>query len=149
MGRTQTVDWFSRFKRERTPVEGDDSTEVVPPQAAQTKLWRKFEKIINEERRSTISEITGMTSTCGGSTGGWSLGCSPTNRSSTNSWPLKRGCGPPPSTLDWCPLSIPSRFPQLKRRYKDVPRIQVQSLSYRQFQNVCTSCASSGRNATP
>jgi hypothetical protein len=44
MGRTQTFEWFSRFKR------GQDwlkivSIQIVPPQAAQTETWMKSVKL--------------------------------------------------------------------------------------------------------
>jgi hypothetical protein len=43
MGRTQTFEWFSRFKRRETSVE-ILRVQVVPRPVAQTKTWRMFTK---------------------------------------------------------------------------------------------------------
>jgi hypothetical protein len=43
MGTTQTFDWFYRFKHEKLQLK-IVSIQVIPPQVAQMKMWKKFAK---------------------------------------------------------------------------------------------------------
>jgi hypothetical protein len=57
-GRTQTFDWFSRFKRVETSVE--DSERSGRPSTGRTgENVENVCKVVNEDRRNTITEISG------------------------------------------------------------------------------------------
>jgi hypothetical protein len=53
MGREQTFEWFSRFKRGETLVEDFE------PSYRTDKSVGNVRKIVNEDRRNTITEIAG------------------------------------------------------------------------------------------
>jgi hypothetical protein len=54
MGRTQTFEWFSRFKRGETSVE--DSERLGRPSTGRTdENVENVRKIVNEDRRNTIT----------------------------------------------------------------------------------------------
>jgi hypothetical protein len=58
MGRTQTFEWFSRFKPGETSVE--DSERSARPSTDRTdENVENVRKIVNEGRRNTITEIAG------------------------------------------------------------------------------------------
>jgi hypothetical protein len=58
MGRTQTFEWFSRFKRGETSVE--DSEGSGRPSTGHTdENVENVRKMFNEDRRNTITEIAG------------------------------------------------------------------------------------------
>jgi hypothetical protein len=58
MGRTQMSDWFSRFKRGETSVQIEDSERSGRPSTSRTdENVKNVRKVINEDRRNTITEI--------------------------------------------------------------------------------------------
>jgi hypothetical protein len=58
MKRTQTFEWFCRFKRGETSVE--DSERSARPWTGRTdENLENVRKIVNEEQRNTIMEIAG------------------------------------------------------------------------------------------
>jgi transposase len=58
MGRTQTFDWFSRFKRGETSVA--DSERSGRPSTGRTEEnVENTRKIVNKNRRNTITQIAG------------------------------------------------------------------------------------------
>jgi vacuolar-type H+-ATPase catalytic subunit A/Vma1 len=53
MGRTQIFQWFSRFKRGETSVEDSECSGRID------ENMENVHKIVNEDRRNTITEIAG------------------------------------------------------------------------------------------
>jgi hypothetical protein len=53
MGRTQTFEWFSQFKLGETSVEDSERSGRTNETAENVR------KIVNEDRRNTITEISG------------------------------------------------------------------------------------------
>jgi histone-lysine N-methyltransferase SETMAR len=58
MGRTQTFEWFSRFKRGETSIE-DSLRSGRPPTGRTDENVENVRKIVSENRRNTITEIAG------------------------------------------------------------------------------------------
>jgi hypothetical protein len=58
MGRTQTFEWFSQFKRGETSVEGSEPSDR-PLTGSTDENVAYVRKIFNEDRRNSITEIAG------------------------------------------------------------------------------------------
>ena len=57
MGRSQTFQWFSRFKAGRTSTD-DDERSVRPVSSSMPEMIERVRQIIHEDRRHTIDEIS-------------------------------------------------------------------------------------------
>jgi hypothetical protein len=58
MGRTQTFEWFSRFKRGETSVKDSEHSGRLSTGRTDGNV-ENVRKIVNEDRRNTITETTG------------------------------------------------------------------------------------------
>jgi hypothetical protein len=58
MGRTQTFEWFSRFKRGETSVEGSELSGCHSAGRTEENL-KNVRKVVNEDRRNIVTEIAG------------------------------------------------------------------------------------------
>jgi hypothetical protein len=58
MGRTQTFEWFSRFKRGDTSVEDSERSHRSSTGRTDENV-ENVRKIVNEDRRNAITEIAG------------------------------------------------------------------------------------------
>ena len=57
MGRSQTFQWFSRFKAGRTSIDDDERT-GRPVSSSTPETIERVRQIIREDRRRTIDEIS-------------------------------------------------------------------------------------------
>ena len=57
MGRSQTFQWFSRFKAGRTSTD-DDERSGRPVSSSTPKMIERVRQIIREDRRCTIHEVS-------------------------------------------------------------------------------------------
>jgi len=57
MGRSQTFQWFSRFKASRTSID-DDECSGQPVSSSTPEMTDRVRQIIREDRRHTIDEVS-------------------------------------------------------------------------------------------
>ena len=57
MGRSQTFQWFSRFKAGRTSIDNDESS-GRPVSSSTPEMIESVRQIIREDRRHTIDEVS-------------------------------------------------------------------------------------------
>ena len=57
MGRSQTFQWFSRFKAGRTAIDDDERSDR-PVSSSTPEMIERVRQIIREDRRRTIDEVS-------------------------------------------------------------------------------------------
>ena len=58
VGRSQTFQWFSRFKAGRTSTDDDDESSGRPVSSSTPEMIQRVRQIIREDRRRTIDEVS-------------------------------------------------------------------------------------------
>jgi hypothetical protein len=57
IGRSQTFEWFSRFKADRTSIDNDERS-GRPVSSSMREMIKRVRQIIREDRRRTIDEVS-------------------------------------------------------------------------------------------